>query len=267
LRPGTSPHALRIPSHDGHPALRRIAPPADDVVTAVFGYGAPHSSARGTSTLPNNALLSAHYGPLRHPTRPGLSLASCQLIPTAITAGASRVASGLLCLHAIAITPAGSIELVRSSLSMDSGLPCVTVRSAPALVLSGPAQRSLTLRPARSPSRLATLYIESSDSFVASTAASISTGWSEPVPGRELHPLKSSAFHGALFRQLAANHSRMVSNRVMRKFLLVVVGVLLAVCLGAATGAAYILHQNSQAVTRARLLASDLQKLAVGTSD
>jgi enamine deaminase RidA (YjgF/YER057c/UK114 family) len=30
----------------------------------------------------------------------------------------------------------------------------------------------------------------------------IATGWSEPVPGRELHPLKSNAFHGALFRQL-----------------------------------------------------------------
>jgi hypothetical protein len=42
--------------------------------------------------------------------------------------------------------------------------------------------------------RHATLYIESSDSFVASTAASIATGWSEPVPGREFHPLKSSAF-------------------------------------------------------------------------
>src|ERR1035437_2947699 len=73
--------------------------------------------------------------------------------------------------------------------------------SAPAIVFSGPAQRSLTLRPARSRSRQAPLYIESSDSFVASAAASIATGWSEPVPGRELHPLKSSAFHGALFRQ------------------------------------------------------------------
>ena len=60
----------------------------------------------------------------------------------------------------------------------------------------------LTLWPARSPSRLATLYIESSDSFVASAAVSIVTGWNEPVPGRELHPPKSSAFHGALFRQL-----------------------------------------------------------------
>jgi hypothetical protein len=30
-------------------------------ITAVFGYDAPHSSARGTSTLPNNALLSTHH--------------------------------------------------------------------------------------------------------------------------------------------------------------------------------------------------------------
>jgi hypothetical protein len=55
-------------------------------------------------------------------------------------------------------------------------------------------------------SRLATLYSESSDSFdsfVASAAASIANGWSEPVPGRELHPLESSAFHGALFRPLS----------------------------------------------------------------
>jgi hypothetical protein len=124
------------------------------------------------------------------------------LIPTAITAGASRVASGLLCVHAVAITPAGSMELVRSSISIDCGLPCEKVRSAPAIVFSGPAQRSLMLRPARSPSRHATLSIESSDSFVASAAVSIATGWSEPVPGREFHPLKSSAFHGALFRQL-----------------------------------------------------------------
>ena len=93
------------------------------------------------------------------------------------------------------------MELVRSSVSIASGLPREKVGSAPATVFSRPAQRSLTLRPARSRSRLATLYTESSDSFVASAAASIATGWSEPVPGRELHPLMSSAFHGALFRQ------------------------------------------------------------------
>jgi len=133
--------------------------------------------------------------------RPGLSLASCQLIPTAISAGASHVVSGLLCVHAVAITPAGSMELVRSSVSIASGLPRVTVRSAPAIVFSGPAQRSLTLRPVRSLSRLATLCTEGSDSFVASAAASIASGGSEPVPGRELYPLKSSALHRALLRQ------------------------------------------------------------------
>jgi hypothetical protein len=41
-----------------------------------------------------------------------------------------------------------------------------------------------TLRPARSPSRLATLYTRGFSSLVASTAALIVTGWSEPVPGR-----------------------------------------------------------------------------------
>jgi hypothetical protein len=91
------------------------------------------------------------------------------------------------------------MELVRSCLSIHSGLPCEKVRSAPAIVFSGPAQRSLTLWPARSPSRHATLYTEGSDSFVASAAASIAAGWSEPVPGRELHPLKSSAFSRRTF--------------------------------------------------------------------
>jgi hypothetical protein len=45
-------------------------------------------------------------------------------------------------------------------------------------------QRSLTLWPARSPSRLATLCTRGFSSFVASTTALIATGWSEPVPGR-----------------------------------------------------------------------------------
>ena len=73
LRPGTSPHALRIPPHGGHPALRRTAGDGFRFTLAVsgfrfrarlgcsipffsgqrgftpaFGYGAPHPSARGT---------------------------------------------------------------------------------------------------------------------------------------------------------------------------------------------------------------------------
>src|SRR6267142_6835396 len=107
------------------------------------------------------------------------------------------------------------MELIRSSISFDSGLPCETVRSAPAIVFSRPAQRSLALWPARSRGRQATLYIDSYDSFVASAAATIATGWSEPVPGRELHPLKSSAFHGALFRPTTTSgHSHRAALRL-----------------------------------------------------
>ena len=101
--------------------------------------------------------LRQYYEPLRHPSQPGRSLTSCQLIRTAITAGTSRVAYGPLCLHAVANTPAGLMEFVRSYDSTNFGLPSNRDGSAPALVFSRPAQRSLTLRPACSPSRLCDL--------------------------------------------------------------------------------------------------------------
>ena len=141
--------------------------------------------------------LRRYYEPLRHPSQPGLSLTSCQLIRTAITAGTSRVAYGPLCLHAVANTPAGLMEFVRSYDSIHFGLPRNRGGSAPALTVSRPAQRSLTLRPARSPSRLATLCTRGFSSFVASTAALIATGWSEPVPGRVYSRCGPPPFHGA----------------------------------------------------------------------
>jgi hypothetical protein len=76
------------------------------------------------------------------------------LIRTAITAGTSRVAHGPLCLHAVANTPAGLMEFVRSYHSTNFGLPSNRDGSAPALRFSRPAQRLLTLRPACSPGRL-----------------------------------------------------------------------------------------------------------------
>lgn len=61
--------------------------------------------------------------PLRHPERPDLSLAGCQLIASAITVGASRVASAVLCAHAVATTPAGSMKHIRWSFFINGGLP------------------------------------------------------------------------------------------------------------------------------------------------
>jgi hypothetical protein len=60
---------------------------------------------------------------VRHPSQPGPSLTSCQLIHSAITAGTSRVAYGPLCQHAVTNTPAGLMELVRSYRSTNFGLP------------------------------------------------------------------------------------------------------------------------------------------------
>jgi hypothetical protein len=50
------------------------------------------------------------------------------------------------------------------------------------------------LQPARSRDRQAVLSIEGFDGFVSSPVTPIATGWSDPVAGRELHPLKIRAF-------------------------------------------------------------------------
>src|ERR1700757_4303174 len=68
--------------------------------------------------------------------------------PPAVTVGVSRVASGPRCLHAVAITPAGPMNPVRSYCPIGLGLPRYSGGSAPALPVSRPAQRSLALRPA-----------------------------------------------------------------------------------------------------------------------
>jgi len=68
LRPGASPHALRIPPHGGHPALPGGCRRGQRGVTLAFGYGALHPSASGTSTHLSTSLPSAHYGPVRLPT-------------------------------------------------------------------------------------------------------------------------------------------------------------------------------------------------------
>ena len=65
--------------------------------------------------LPSTGVTRFHryYGPVRHPTRPGLSLAGVRLTQR-VTAGVSRVASFSLCVHAVASTPAGFGSLGRS---------------------------------------------------------------------------------------------------------------------------------------------------------
>jgi hypothetical protein len=167
-------------AHFEHPAFRQTSPRAHAGLSSCFAFVysflrsfrilngvsrlivnhlsvAPSGSMSEVRPLPSPGItrLPRYCGPLRHPRRPGLSLASCQLTaPRAITAGVSRVASSPLCLHAVANTPAGPMGLFARPLPLTFGFPRINGGSAPALKFSRPAQRSLALQPAYSPSRL-----------------------------------------------------------------------------------------------------------------
>ena len=225
LRPGTSPHTLRIPPHNGHPVLRSPARSGFRSTLAVssfrlrarlgFSIPAPFSGQRGIT--PASWIQRPSFGRRRDFNPPEQCAARRTLRASPPPQTARPVSRELpvdphcdhrwgfpCCVWSPVHTcprhyPGRSMKRVRSCFSIVGGLPCNTARSAPAIFLSRPAQRSLTLGPARSQSRRATPYTESSDSFVTFTIVSVATGWSEPVPGRELHPLKSSAFHGALY--------------------------------------------------------------------
>jgi len=88
------------------------------------------------------------------------------------------------CLPAVAHTPAGRMEFIRSYSSFPFGFPETAAgrllqQSFPGL-LSVYSRYGLHARQVAN----ATFCTQGFSSFVASAAASITTGWSEPVPGR-----------------------------------------------------------------------------------
>ncbi len=102
-----------------------------------------------------------YYGPIRRPGRPGRLLAELRFgahaAPPSGFPVLHRISVGT---HAIATTPAGTIGCCRSSRPLVGSLPLFSGGSAPALTLSRPARRSLTLRPACSLGRPATLFLK-----------------------------------------------------------------------------------------------------------
>jgi hypothetical protein len=72
------------------------------------------------------------------------------------------------------------------------------------------------LRPACSRSPQGTLSIEGFDGFVASAAAPIATGWSDPFAGRVSHPLRTSADHGALWLVFLACTGTVISSEAAK---------------------------------------------------
>jgi hypothetical protein len=169
-----NPHVLRCflrPSLTEAPSLHRRYPASSVLRTSP----PPHTARPGSRELPVDRYRDHRWGfpccvwsPMRtcHRHYPGRSDEACSLVP----------------LHrlrpSLCNSQVGSCNYFFGACSAFTHVMACTLAESPA-----------------------TLYIESSNSFVASAAVSIATGWSEPVPGRELHPLKSSALHGALFQQ------------------------------------------------------------------
>src|SRR5690242_17075104 len=85
-------------------------------ITPAFGYSAPHPSAGGTLTLLIHALPSAHYGPLRHPSAPGLSLTGVRLI-ILITHWGFPCCVRFPCVHAAASTPVQRLGVILARLT------------------------------------------------------------------------------------------------------------------------------------------------------
>src|SRR5471030_2430855 len=86
--------------------------------------------------------LRRYYEPLRHPKRPGLSLAGIRLAVTYHHRWGFPCFVFLLCLRAVATTPAGPLGACIVHYPSDLGLPRVFAGSAPTLIVSRPAQRS-----------------------------------------------------------------------------------------------------------------------------
>ena len=186
-----------------NPSLWHAAPPVDseplrELIGSCQSPGSCTTSSAGLElrSLPSTGVtrLRRYYGPLRHPAGPdsdprGPSVGGHAPPPR----GASRVAFGLLRMHAVATTPA---EPLGASLVLpsDGSLPCYSGRSASALPFSRPARRSLTLRPVCSRSRPRRPFPSktSAASLPPQPLRLLPAG--ATVAGRVSFPLKTNAF-------------------------------------------------------------------------
>ena len=138
----------------------------------------PASPVLRTSLPPQGARPVPHGCPVGHPSpRQGASRVACvSLLCTC-------------CRHYPGTVTEDTALLISPVLS---AFPAMAGRSACATSFSRIAQRSLTLRPAHSPSHLVTLYTRGFSHFVTSMTAPIASGWST-LAGWDSHPLRNAA--------------------------------------------------------------------------
>ena len=147
-----------------------------------------------------------YYGSLRYPRRPILSLTGIWLrgiaphrlgFPCCVRSPCTDMPSSLPRWPAgflIARGPAYSSFAIHPQRRRPSPLCCRVGVHICHFEACSTFTHVTACRLAASPKRR--ICLKGSDGFVTSTAAPIATGWSDPVAGWELHPLKTNALHG-----------------------------------------------------------------------
>jgi hypothetical protein len=195
---GTPCHTPRRNESRGIPSLLRVTPSAtsEHLLRWLGSSPIPQSFVTYCVRLQLRPLSSTgitrlhrYYKPLRHPRRPGLSLASSQLIQLQ-----SPLGLPVLPLVPFACMPSPLPRQLGRKLfarNLPPHRPSPSPRRVGTCIMIFEACSAFThvtaCTLAESSSR--PFYIGGFSSFVASTAAPIATGWNEPVPGWDSHPL------------------------------------------------------------------------------
>jgi hypothetical protein len=161
--------------------------PGQRGITPAFGYGAPHSSTGGTLTLLNNALLSAHYDPLRDPAEPPSLPGTLELLPPPGLGFPHSPRSPSQ--HAMLITPVDPCRCICRLLPGRYSLPRYSGGSTSTTSLSRPAQASLALRPAGLLSHPRQLLSQGSDPACYQAKSLVSYQTYRLLSERDFHPL------------------------------------------------------------------------------
>ena len=174
------------------------------------GSRAPWYAGLELRPLPSTGVtrLPRYYEPVRHPARPGLSLAGVRSEVTRLRRSGLPVLQVLpLYRHAVAITPVGSSGQIAHGTAYSTRFPCSPTTAAFPVTLAGrlPRQAFRGLLSIHSRYGLSTrctagryICLEGSDGFVTSTAAPIASGRSDRIGRAGLAPAgKSLPLHGA----------------------------------------------------------------------
>ena len=182
------------------PSLSRVTPSA---VSEHFSelLGCPISRSLTTSCvglelrlLPSTGItrLQRYYGPLRHPSAPGLSLAGVRLIIPDHALGLPVLRALSLCTCCRHYPGAAAGRTPRSSHPAVSAFPGRVAGSACTSSFSRLARRSLALRPAHSRGhQFVTRYPKASD--ISSPPCLLRLLPAGAIAGWDLHPLESAA--------------------------------------------------------------------------